>query len=338
MKIEPLLRAVNVRREFRVRGDMSRRLKLAAVDKVSLDVWRGETLGIVGESGCGKSTLARILVGLLSPTTGTIEFAGQELPRGRAVNRPNRDLRRRLQIVFQDPFSSLNPWMTVEQALERPLRLHAVGDATTRERRVQELLAAVGLPSSAAGKLPHQFSGGQRQRIAIARSLATGPDLIVADEVTSSLDVSVQATILNLLRDLQSERGLTYVVISHDMRVIRHMCDRVAVMYLGRIVEEAPTEQLFEDPKHPYTRLLLGSVPEIAPASDETPPPVGRVSGVVSPLHRPTGCAFHPRCGLAVESCRSADQELVQVGANHYVACQVVAAAGVKGQSAAMPQ
>jgi peptide/nickel transport system ATP-binding protein len=323
----PLLRVTDVRREFSVRTGMRSRQRLAAVDHVSLDVRRGETLGIVGESGCGKSTLARMLVGLSAPTAGTIEFDGIPLPTGRAVNRPNRELRRRLQIVFQDPFSSLNPWMSVGEALGRPLKLHGIGDKAQRATRVEELLAAVGLPASAATKLPHQFSGGQRQRIAIARTLATGPELIVADEVTSALDVSVQATILNLMRQLQEDLGLTYVLISHDMRVIRHMCDRVAVMYLGRVVEQASTEELFENPQHPYTRLLLASAPDIDLVGPVEPAGERQTSGVVSPLHRPSGCSFHPRCALAVESCRSNDQRLLPLGEDRLVACEVVAEA-----------
>lgn len=324
---DALLRATDVRREFTVRGGPLGRQRLKAVDGVSVAVRKGETFGIVGESGCGKSTLARMLVGLLAPTSGVIEFDSVPLPRGRDVNRPNRELRRRLQIVFQDPYSSLNPWMTVAQTLERPLRLHGVLDGGARRKRVTELLSAVGLPRSAADKLPHQFSGGQRQRIAIARSLATNPDLIVADEVTSALDVSVQATILNLLRDLQAQMGLTYVLISHDMRVVHYMCDRVAVMYLGRVVEQAPTDELFSSPEHPYTRLLLASAPEIGLPPADWQPPARRVTGTISALTRPAGCVFHPRCGMAVDSCQVTTQQLQEVGdSGRLVACDVVAA------------
>jgi oligopeptide/dipeptide ABC transporter ATP-binding protein len=328
----PFLSVSNVRREFTVRSGSWRHQRLTAVDNVSLAVRKGETFGIVGESGCGKSTLARMLVALLAPTSGTIEFDGKQLPQGREVNRPNRELRGRLQIVFQDPYSSLNPWMTIAQTLDRPLRLHGLQDPDARRARVKELLAAVGLPLSAASKLPHQFSGGQRQRIAIARSLATNPDLIVADEVTSALDVSVQATILNLLRDLQAEMSLTYVLISHDMRVIHYMCDRVAVMYLGQIVEQAGTDQLFSSPEHPYTRLLLASAPEIGlqPASWEVLEQ--QTTGVISPLHRPTGCVFHPRCNIAVDACRSTNQQLREIGAgDRLVACDVVAGERLSG-------
>jgi oligopeptide/dipeptide ABC transporter ATP-binding protein len=292
-----ILRATDVCKDYQVRvGPLARR-RLHAVNQVSLAVRRGETLGIVGESGSGKSTLARLLAGLAPATAGSVEFDGH--PVDATDRRAHRQLTRHVQIVFQDPFASLNPWMTVGQTISRPLVVHRLGDRQARRRQVAELLDAVGLPASAAEKLPHQFSGGQRQRIAIAiaRALAPRPRVVIADEVTSALDVSVQATILNLLRDLQRGFGLTYVMVTHDLRVARHMSDQVAVMHLGRVVEQGPAGTVLGQPRHPYTMALLDSLP--GRRERPTGPERVQLAAPVSALDPPSGCAFHPQCPFA---------------------------------------
>lgn len=313
-----LLEARGLTKHFPIREGFFGRRMLRAVDGVDLDVREGETLGVVGESGCGKSTLARLLIGLLEPTAGEVRYDGHTL-----AETHKKQLRRDVQIVFQDPYSSLNPRMSAGEIVERPLVIHDLGSATERRQRVADLFQAVGLSPTYTSRYPHEFSGGQRQRIAIARALASGPRVILADEPTSSLDVSVQSKILNLLSQLQETLNLTYVFISHDMRVVRHLCDRVAVMYLGRIVELAPTEELFENPQHPYTRALLSAVPGLRPrgrrqrtVSVEGEPP--------SPLHPPTGCRFHPRCPWAIEVCREQEPALRITESAHMAACHLV--------------
>lgn len=296
--IEPILSVANVSKEFDVSAPwlnrmLERKPKLfvKAVDDVSFTIARGGCLSIVGESGCGKSTVARLVTGLYETTAGDIRFGrGAE---GRPV---------RVQMIFQDPHSSLNPRWRIGDIIAEPVREMKLRDSESEtQARVEELLGIVGLAPDDAQKFPHEFSGGQRQRISIARALASEPELLVCDEPTSALDVSVQAQILNLMRRLQAELGLTYLFISHDLSVVRHMSDMIAVMYLGRIVEMAPAEQLFSAPQHPYSRLLLNTIPDIhAPHRDRVPqsgePP--------SPLNPPPGCAFHPRCPLADERCR----------------------------------
>ena len=274
---------------------------LQAVSEVDFDIERGQTLALVGESGCGKSTLARLLVGLYEPSEGEVLFEGANLhdslaqPQGRA-------LRRRMQMIFQDPYASLNPRWRVRDIVAEPLQVHQP-DSTEAERqqRVGELLESVGLNPLDAGKFPHQFSGGQRQRISIARALASQPEFLVCDEPTSALDVSVQAQVLNLMLDLQRERGLTYLFISHNLAVVRQVSDQVGVMYLGRLVEMASTEHLFSQPRHPYTRLLLDAIPKLSPGTQPRLPVQGEVPNPLSP---PSGCAFHPRCPQATAICR----------------------------------
>ncbi len=266
---------------------------LRAVEDVSLAIAAGETLGLVGESGCGKSTLGRTLLRLLDPTSGTIRFDGTDITRlDQSALRP---LRRRMQMIFQDPYASLNPRMTVGATVAEPIIIHGLA-ATRRERdeRVADLLARVGLPADAAGRYPHEFSGGQRQRVGIARALAVRPELIVCDEPISALDVSIQAQIVNLLQDLQEADKLTYLFISHDLKIVQHICDRVAVMYLGRVVELAPATTLYREPRHPYTRALLSAVPVLDPRARRAR--IILQGDVPSPLAPPPGCAFHPRC------------------------------------------
>jgi oligopeptide transport system ATP-binding protein len=319
---EPLLGVRDLSIQFALRRSLARRLARAerevvrAVDGVDLDVARGEALGLVGESGCGKSTLGRAIVGLYAPTTGEIWFQGHPLTAGR-----RRSDRRRLQMVFQDPYASLNPRMTVRQTLAELLRVHRMVERGAVETRCRELLELVGLSRHALDAYPHQFSGGQRQRIAIARALALEPEVLIADEPVSALDVSVQATIVNLLAELRAQLGLTLIFIAHNMAVVRHVCDRVAVMYLGRIVETAATEELFANPRHPYTQALLQAVPRLIP---------GRVSETAavagdppSPIHLPSGCRFHPRCPLAQRICHEADPALLPGPAHaaHLAAC-----------------
>jgi oligopeptide transport system ATP-binding protein len=291
-----------------------------AVDDISFTIARGETLGLVGESGCGKSTTGRLLIRLLEPTSGAIRLDGDDLARMQAGELRAR--RRDVQIIFQDPFSSLNPRKTVGGIVAEPLIVHGVGDRSERRARVARLLEVVGLAPDHAERYPHEFSGGQRQRIGIARALALNPKFIVCDEPVSALDASIQAQIVNLMQDLQREFGLTYLFISHNLAVVRHVADRVAVMYLGRIVELTDKFSLYESPRHPYTQALLSAIP--VPNPDQPRRRIALTGDVPSPIDPPAGCRFHTRCPHAEARCRAADPPLINVGGGHHVACHLV--------------
>ncbi|MGE5669430.1 MAG: ABC transporter ATP-binding protein [Betaproteobacteria bacterium] len=297
------------------------RALLRAVNDLSFDIRRGETLGLVGESGCGKSTVARLVVGLYPPSSGAITYAGEDIA-ALAAGRGQRSLRRRLQMIFQDPYASLNPRWRVVDIVAEPIRAHRliVGRQAIRAR-VDALLTHVGLAAADGQKYPHQFSGGQRQRISIARALASEPEFLVCDEPTSALDVSVQAQVLNLMRDLQRELGLTYLFISHNLAVVHHVADRVGVMYLGRLVELADKKALFGSPQHPYTRMLLDAIPDLAMTGKPRTPVAGEVP---SPLTPPPGCTFHPRCPHANDRCRAEVPQLALASSGAMVACHAV--------------
>jgi oligopeptide transport system ATP-binding protein len=319
---EVLLEVKNLVKHFEVgRSLLGKSAGLVrAVDGVSFSIRRGETLGLVGESGCGKTTTGRCVLQLERPTSGQIIFEGRDLttlPPGEM-----RTVRRRLQVIFQDPYSSLNPRMTIGDIVGEPLAVHAiVRGAGARRDRVQQLLRHVGLLPQHAGRYPHQLSGGQRQRVGVARALAMEPSLIICDEPVSALDVSIQAQIINLLEDLQAEFGLTYLFIAHDLAVVRHISDRVAVMYLGKIVEMADRKTLYDEPLHPYTRALLSAVPIPDPELEMRRERVVLGGEVPSPLNPPSGCVFHPRCPIAVDRCGSVVPDLRELKPGHQAAC-----------------
>lgn len=329
---EPLLQVEHLKKYYPVGGQWfgkSSQQFVKAVDDISFSVQKGETFGLVGESGCGKSTTGRSLLRLIEPTGGRIMFEGQDI----AALSPEelRRKRRDMQIVFQDPFSSLDPRHTVQRILEEPLIVHGIGNAKERQAAISRLIDVVGLTQSHLQRYPHQFSGGQRQRIGIARALSLQPKLIVADEPVSALDVSIQSQVVNLLQDLQEEFGLTYIFIAHDLSVVKHICDRVAVMYLGRIVEIADKNKLYSAPQHPYTQALLSAVPE--PDPDRKSERIILQGEVPSPTNAPVGCAFHTRCPKAMEVCRAHRPELAKTEAGHLTACHLYTEARTAGKA-----
>ena len=319
---EPILRVENLVKHFEVGGGLfgGRPAVVKAVDGVSLEIGRGETLGLVGESGCGKTTTGRCILRLEPPTGGRVIFEGRDM--STLSDAELRGMRRRMQVIFQDPYSSLNPRMTVGQIIAEPLAVHRiVPDRAARAARVQDLLRHAGLLPAMARRYPHELSGGQRQRVGIARALAMEPTLIICDEPVSALDVSIQAQIINLLEELQAEFGLTYLFVAHDLSVVRHISDRVAVMYLGKIVEITDRKSLYEDPLHPYTKALLSAVPIPDPVVEARREHVVLGGEVPSPLNPPSGCVFHPRCPIAVAECRTTVPELRQIRPGHRAAC-----------------
>jgi oligopeptide/dipeptide ABC transporter ATP-binding protein len=319
----PLLEVRDLKKYFPVRGGIFGRIQnhVKAVDGVSFTLGRGQTLGLVGESGCGKSTLGRAILYLQPPSSGQVVIEGEQLDgrdkRALLARRPD------MQIIFQDPFASLSPRRTVAQIIREPLDVHQIGTAAERRERVEEQLQVVGLRSNALNRYPHEFSGGQRQRIGIARALVLDPKFIVADEPVSALDVSVQSQVLNLIEKLQADHGIAFLFISHDLAVIQHVSDEVAVMYLGRIVEQAPAADIYSSPKHPYTRALLSAIPQPDPRRKSER--IVLEGDVPSPMNPPAGCAFHTRCPLAVEQCKQVAPVLEKMNSagTHRVACHL---------------
>ena len=330
---KPLLQVSNLKVHFELHtGKWNRqRAVVRAVDGISFHLHRGETLGLVGESGCGKSTTGHAILQLLRPTAGSVMFDGEDLVSHWVGNGPRarwddylRQMRRKMQVIFQDPYASLNPRMTVESIVGEPLRSFGVARGIRRRERVQDLMEQVGMDPRYVRRYPHEFSGGQRQRIGIARALALEPDLVVADEPISALDVSIQAQILNLLERLQNELGLTYLFIAHDLAAVRHISDRVAVMYLGHLMEVAPSDELYREPLHPYTRALVSAVPIPDPAIERQRQRIVLEGDVPSPVDPPHGCPFHTRCPLREARCEQERPYLREVAADHAVACHLV--------------
>jgi oligopeptide/dipeptide ABC transporter ATP-binding protein len=325
-KGETLIEVKNLKMYFPVMDGIIIRKAIAhvkAVDDVSFDIKKGETLGLVGESGCGKTTTGRCILQLERPTAGEIIFEGVNLNEltGKAMS----PVRQKIQVIFQDPYSSLNPRMKIGEIIGEPMKVHGIeSDTNARNRRIAELLSICGLDPKFSDRYPHEMSGGQRQRVGIARALSLNPEFIICDEAVSALDVSIQAQVINLLEDLREEFGLTYLFIAHDLSVVHHLCNRVAVMYLGKIVELAESDELFDDPIHPYTQALLSAVPVPDPTAEKHRKHQVLQGEVPSPMNPPSGCVFHPRCPLAVDSCRQEIPPLVEKRPGHWVACSQV--------------
>ena len=315
---EPLLRIKDLKKYFSVKASKSRKkMTLKAVDGVSMEIYPGETVGLVGESGCGKSTLGRAILSLNPATSGSIEFEGKELSgKNRKELRP---YRKHMQIIFQDPYASLNPRKTIFEAVKAPLDSFHMGTEEEIKKRTEDVLRFVGMGEYQFYKLPHELSGGQRQRVVIARAMVLNPKFIVCDEPVSALDVSVRSQVLNLMKAAQRETGVSYLFISHDMSVVRYLCDKIAVMYLGEIVEFGSKKQIFDTPRHPYTKALLSAIP--VPDVEQKKQRIVLIGDVPSPLYPPSGCRFHNRCPYAKEACSSLDHKLEDMGEGHFVAC-----------------
>ncbi|MGG1662605.1 ABC transporter ATP-binding protein [Brevibacillus sp. NRS-1366] len=318
----PLLEVKGLEQHFPIKSGFLKRTTghVKAVDGIDLTVYPGETLGIVGESGCGKSTTGRSILRLLEPTAGEVWFDGKDL--AKLPKEEMRQMRKNLQMIFQDPYASLNPRMTIKQILMESLMVHDIGTKEEREKIIEEIIQVVGLRKEHLNRHPHDFSGGQRQRIGIARALVVKPKLIIADEPVSALDVSIQSQVLNLLKDLKKEFNLTLMFISHDLSVVKHLCDRIAVMYLGRVVEIADKRTLFENPSHPYTRALLSAVPVARPRHKRER--ILLTGDLPSPANPPSGCTFHPRCPYATDICKSQVPGLSDIGEGQWVSCHLV--------------
>lgn len=312
---EPLLQVEHLKKHFHV--GPGRLLK--AVDDVSFSIRRGEVMGLVGESGCGKTTVGRTVVGLYEATAGTVRYEGKDTTG--SGSKHGRDLAKQIQMIFQDPYASLNPRMTVGDIIGEPLDIHRLAVGKKRQERIDHLLDTVGLNREHAARFPHEFSGGQRQRIGIARALAVDPDVIIADEPISALDVSIQAQVVNLMEQLKSERGLTYLFIAHDLSMVRHISDKVGVMYLGKMAEIAPSHELYKQPLHPYTQALLSAIPIADPEVERARRRIVLEGDVPSPVNPPVGCRFKSRCQHAMPICGEADPKLKEVSPDHYVAC-----------------
>ncbi|SFF23610.1 peptide/nickel transport system ATP-binding protein/oligopeptide transport system ATP-binding protein [Paenibacillus catalpae] len=313
---EPLVKVNNLRKFFNLGGGNV----LKAVNEIDFSIARGETVGVVGESGCGKSTAGRTILRLYEPTSGNVTFNGEDIYKLKGAKL--KQMRRDMQMIFQDPYASLNPRMTITDVIGEALDIHGlVGSRAERKRRVEDLLDLVGLNPDHATRYPHEFSGGQRQRIGIARALAVDPKFIIADEPISALDVSIQAQVVNLMQDLQRKMGLTYLFIAHDLSMVKHISDRVAVMYLGKIVELAESSELYGSPAHPYTRALLSANPIPDPEIEATRERIVLAGDLPSPINPPSGCQFHTRCPMATDKCKTVEPKLVEVRKGHYASC-----------------
>lgn len=321
--MEALLEVKDLKKHFPISNSIPFKKStqsVKAVDGINFKVYSGETLGVVGESGCGKSTMARLVNQLIKPTSGIVNFEEENLV---GMNTEKlRTVRKKIQMIFQDPYASLDPRKKIGELIAEPLVIHKVGDRASRKKKVEELLEIVGLNKRYADRYPHEFSGGQRQRINIARALTLNPDLIICDEPVSALDVSVQAQVINLLKQLQKEFNLTYIFISHDLNVVRYMCDRIAVMYLGKIVEIGTYEEIYSNPQHPYTKALFSAIPKESPF--EVKEHIILKGNVPSPINPPSGCSFHERCPLAMEVCKTKEPKTITIENKHQASCHLI--------------